>query len=138
MRPTQPTQHDRDMASNQRKLRDGGSRPSQGGDNRPSSLPARRTWLTFLIILGVNYLLMRLLFPSPDEPITIPCANFKEQVRSGNVQAIYSKGSRSTRVAAASADGGFSALPGCEAQRTTCAYLGREPGNDVRGDHRPP
>ena len=55
-------------------------------------MPTRRTWLTFLAILAVNYLAMRVLFPGPDEPITIPYTNFKEQVGSGNVQAIYSKG----------------------------------------------
>ncbi len=62
------------------------------GRDQPSSMPTRRTWLTFLVILAVNYLVMRLLFPSPDEPITIPYTTFKEQVGGGNVQAIYSKG----------------------------------------------
>jgi len=55
-------------------------------------MPTRRTWLTFLVILAINYLLMRALFPSPAEAITIPYTTFKEQVGSGNVQAIYSKG----------------------------------------------
>jgi cell division protease FtsH len=91
-RPTQPMQRDRDTAPNRRVPRDAGGRPSQAGDDRPSSMPTRRTWLTFLAILAVNYLAMRLLFPGPDEPITIPYTNFKEQVGSGNVQAIYSKG----------------------------------------------
>jgi len=49
-------------------------------------------WLTFLIILGLNYVLMRVLFPSPDAAITIPYTAFREQVADGNVESIYSKG----------------------------------------------
>src|SRR4051812_25490714 len=92
MRPTQPTQRDRDSAPNRRVPWDARGRSFQGGDDQPSTMPTRRTWLTFLVILGVNYLVMRLLFPGPDDPITIPYTNFKEQVGSGNVQVIYSKG----------------------------------------------
>lgn len=55
-------------------------------------MPARRTWLTFVVIIGLNYLLMRWLFPSPDEAITVPYTAFKEQVAAGNVESIYSKG----------------------------------------------
>jgi cell division protease FtsH len=55
-------------------------------------LPPRRTWLTFLIILALKYLLVRTLFPSPDAPITVPYTAFKEQVASGNVKSAYSKG----------------------------------------------
>ena len=92
MRPTQPTQRDRDTAPNRRVSRDAGGRSFQGGEDQPSTMPTRRTWLTFLVILGVNFLVMRLLFPGPDEPITIPYTNFKEQVGSGNVEVIYNKG----------------------------------------------
>jgi cell division protease FtsH len=49
-------------------------------------------WLTFLVLLGLNYVLMRWLVPSPDAAITIPYTAFKEQVAKGNVQAIYSQG----------------------------------------------
>jgi cell division protease FtsH len=55
-------------------------------------MPPRSAWLTFLAILGVNYLLMRLMFPAPDEAITVPYTVFKQQAASGNVEAIYSKG----------------------------------------------
>ena len=56
------------------------------------SLPPRRSWLIFLVILVVNYLLMRYLFPGPGEPVTVPYTVFKEQVAKGNVASIYSRG----------------------------------------------
>jgi len=55
-------------------------------------MPPRRTWLTFLAILAVNYLVMRPLFPGPDEAITVPYTAFKEEVAKGNVEQIYSRG----------------------------------------------
>lgn len=66
----------------------GGGEPTPN----PSNLPTRRTWLTFLAIIALNYLVMRWLVPGPDEAITIPYTAFKEQVGAGNVEAIYSKG----------------------------------------------
>jgi cell division protease FtsH len=56
------------------------------------AMPPRRTWLTFLIILLINYILVRALFPDGDAAVTIPYTAFKEQVAAGNVEAIYSKG----------------------------------------------
>jgi cell division protease FtsH len=53
---------------------------------------SRRTWLTFLLVLLANYLLVRILFPAPDEAITVPYTFFKEQVVKGNVESIYSRG----------------------------------------------
>jgi len=90
-RPTQSMQRDRETAPRRRISAGTGASPPQDS-NRPSSMPTRRTWLTFLVILAINYLAMRALFPSPDEAITIPYTTFKEQVGGGNVQAIYSKG----------------------------------------------
>jgi cell division protease FtsH len=58
-------------------------------------MPPRRTWLTFLIILGVNFLLMRLLFPPPT-PGRVPYTLFKQEVEQGNVDRIYSRGERIT------------------------------------------
>jgi cell division protease FtsH len=49
-------------------------------------------WLTFLIILIINYAVARLLFGNSDAPVTIPYTAFKEQAASGNVESIYSKG----------------------------------------------
>ena len=57
----------------------------------PAMLP-RRTWLWFLGMLAVNYLLVRLLFPSPSAPVTVPYTLFKEEVVKANVKAIYSQG----------------------------------------------
>jgi cell division protease FtsH len=64
--------------------------PPPGGAAQPNM--SRRTWLTFLLVLLANYLLVRLLFPSPDEAITIPYTFFKEQVVKENVESIYSRG----------------------------------------------
>jgi cell division protease FtsH len=55
-------------------------------------MPPRRTWLTFLVVIALNYLLMRWLLPSPDAAITVPYTAFKQEVAKGNVEAIYSKG----------------------------------------------
>jgi cell division protease FtsH len=69
-------------------------------DNRPgtpkpfgqANMPPRKAWLTFAIILLVNYLLMSLLFPSPDASVTIPYTTFKDEAAKGNVKSIYSMG----------------------------------------------
>jgi cell division protease FtsH len=55
-------------------------------------MPPRRAWLWFLLVLLANYLLVRLLMPSPGEPITVPYTLFKEEVKKGNVKAIFSRG----------------------------------------------
>ena len=55
-------------------------------------MPPRRTWLTFLIVLLANYMLVRYLFPGPDAPIIVPYTAFKEEVAKGNVESIYAKG----------------------------------------------
>jgi cell division protease FtsH len=55
-------------------------------------MPPRRTWLWFVLILLANYMLMRLLMPSPEGPVTVPYTFFKEEIRKGNVKAIFSRG----------------------------------------------
>ena len=57
--------------------------------------PGRRLWLTFLFILAANFLLVRVLFPV-SEATTVPYTLFRQQVVEGNVEAIYSRGSRIT------------------------------------------
>src|SRR3712207_8726165 len=42
--------------------------------------------------LLANFLLVRFLFPGPDLPVEVPYTFFKEEVRAGNVEAIYSQG----------------------------------------------
>jgi cell division protease FtsH len=70
--------------------------PTDGtrGDEKadpPATIPPGRTWLAFLFILLANYLLMRILFPSPEAPV-VPYTLFKEEVGKGNVEAVYSRG----------------------------------------------
>ncbi len=55
-------------------------------------MPPRRTWIWFLALLVVNYFIVRLFLPGPEEPTTVPYTFFKNQVGSGNVGAIYSEG----------------------------------------------
>src|SRR5215207_3805591 len=61
-----------------------------GGQSR--TMPPARSWLWFALILLANFLLVRFLFPGPEAPVEIPYTFFKEEVRSGNVEAIYSQG----------------------------------------------
>jgi cell division protease FtsH len=55
-------------------------------------MPPRRSWLWFALILLANFLLVRFLFPGPEAPVEVPYTFFKEEVRAGNVEAIYSQG----------------------------------------------
>src|SRR5215207_9469899 len=62
------------------------------GPEGQSTMPPRRTWLWFALILLANFLLVRFLLPGPEAPVEVPYTFFKEQVSSGNVESIYSKG----------------------------------------------
>ncbi len=66
----------------------GGNRPVEGAEQ--SKLPPGRTWLWFLLILVVNYVLMRALSPGAAAPV--PYTLFKKQVEKENVEAIHSRG----------------------------------------------
>ena len=55
------------------------------------NMPPRQTWIWFIVILIINFLIMKLMIPSPDEPITIPYTLFKEEVGKKNVQSIYTR-----------------------------------------------
>jgi cell division protease FtsH len=57
-----------------------------------SKMPPRKAWLWFVLVLLVNFLLVRLLIPSPKAPVAVPYTLFKEEVRKRNVEAIYSRG----------------------------------------------
>src|ERR687889_759978 len=65
-------------------------RPS--GSERQSTMPPRRSWLWFALILLANFLLVRFLVPGPEAPVEVPYTFFKEEVRAGNVEEIYSQG----------------------------------------------
>ena len=66
-----------------------------GTEPQPPPTPGRRAWLTFLLILALNFMLVRVLFPGSDSE-TVPYTLFKQQVEGGNVEAIYSRGTRIT------------------------------------------
>jgi cell division protease FtsH len=78
----------------------GRTRRGEPGDTRPGSpqrtgsanMPPGRSWLWFAVALLVNFLLVRLLFPGPEGPVTVPYTLFKEQVGKGNVHMIHSQG----------------------------------------------
>jgi cell division protease FtsH len=70
---------------------DGPGRAS-GPERQGSTMPSRRTWLWFALLLVANFFVVQLLFPGPQQPIEVPYTFFKEQVSSGNVESIYSKG----------------------------------------------
>jgi cell division protease FtsH len=53
-------------------------------------------WLSFLIILVANILLVRFLFPNPDEAVKVPYTLFKAEVAKRNVERIYSRGASLT------------------------------------------
>src|ERR671917_2087647 len=76
--------------------RSSGNPPDEGrrasGPETQSTMPPRRSWLWFALILLANFLLVRLLFPGPEAPIEVPYTFFKEEVWAGNVEAIYSQG----------------------------------------------
>jgi cell division protease FtsH len=70
-------------------------RPATDEQNRETkapTMPPRKVWLTFLVILTINYFVMRLLFPLQGEVVTVPYTAFKEEAAKGNVESIYSKG----------------------------------------------
>src|ERR687894_2501487 len=80
----------------ERAPRSSGSPPDEprraSGPERQSTMPPRRTWLWFALILLANFLLVRFLFPGPEAPVEVPYTFFKEEVRAGNVEAIYTQG----------------------------------------------
>jgi len=91
------------MSSTGQQTRRGDSGPAsrlQSPNNKPRDpksaeqwkMPPGRTWLWFVGILLANYLLMRLLIPSPEAPVTVPYTLFKEEIGKGNVESIYSQG----------------------------------------------
>src|SRR5262245_2952422 len=59
---------------------------------RPQPAMPRRTWIWFLLVVAVNYMLMRFLVPSPTAPVAVPYTLFKEEVAKGNVKKIFSQG----------------------------------------------
>ena len=68
------------------------TRPGAAKGPAPAKMPPRKMWLWFLLVLVANFLLVRLMAPGAEAPVTVPYTLFKEEVRKGNVQSIYSRG----------------------------------------------
>jgi cell division protease FtsH len=58
----------------------------------PATLPPRKYWPWFFLVLLINYLLVSYLFPQPNAPVTVPYTVFREEAAKSNVSAIYSRG----------------------------------------------
>ncbi|MBD0356986.1 MAG: ATP-dependent zinc metalloprotease FtsH, partial [Rubrobacter sp.] len=71
--------------------RPGEQRHAPGPGGR-AGMPSARTWLWFALILLANFLIVRLLFPSPEASVEVPYTVFKEEVRAGNVESVFSQG----------------------------------------------
>src|SRR5262245_47444908 len=72
------------------------SKPGAVKSSGQAKMPPRKTWLWFVLILLANFLLMRLLLPSPKAPTTVPYTLFREEVKKHNVEAIYTRGENLT------------------------------------------
>ncbi len=70
--------------------------PDREGASGTGGRMTGRTWLGLFLVLLLNYLIVRWLIPQPGAPVTVPYTLFKEQVASGNVGEIYSRGERIT------------------------------------------
>jgi cell division protease FtsH len=68
-----------------------GKRPEDQQDFG-AMLRSPRFWVMLLVMLALNWLLVPLLFPEPQDRITVPYTFFKQQVAAGNVAEITSRG----------------------------------------------
>ena len=68
------------------------SGPGASKGTGPATMPPRRTWLWFVLILLVNFLLVRFLMPGAEAPAIVPYTLFRDEVGKGNVHAIHSQG----------------------------------------------
>ena len=68
------------------------------GNETPASppMPPRRAWLSFLLILFVNFMLVRFFFPGDGDATKVPYTLFREEVGRRNVAQIYSRGASIT------------------------------------------
>jgi cell division protease FtsH len=66
--------------------------PGTAGQKGQPKMPPRKAWTWFALVLLANYLLVNLLLPNPDAPVTVPYTLFKEEVEKRNVEAIHTRG----------------------------------------------
>jgi len=57
----------------------------------PQKLQPRPSWLMILILLAANWILMKMLMPTPTY-LNIPYTVFKQQAQAGNVESVTSEG----------------------------------------------
>jgi cell division protease FtsH len=57
-----------------------------------TTLRSPRFWVTLVILLAINWLLVPLLLPEPQDRVSVPYTFFKQQVAAGNVREITSRG----------------------------------------------
>jgi cell division protease FtsH len=88
----QPTRRNNEDFMPTRHLQPADSGPRARKSTEKAKVPPGRTWLWFVLILLANFLLGRLLLPTPEAPVTVPYTLFKQEVGKSNVAAIYSQG----------------------------------------------
>ncbi|TMA42058.1 MAG: cell division protein FtsH, partial [Deltaproteobacteria bacterium] len=69
----------------------GGTPAKRPEDGRQRRIRPQPWWLTFLVVMALNWALMRVLAPEPSY-VNIPYTLFKEQVQAGNVDEVTSQG----------------------------------------------
>src|SRR5687767_12299077 len=57
-----------------------------------TTMRSPRFWVTLLVLLVINWLLVPLLFPEPQDRVTVPYTFFKQQLESGNLSKLTSRG----------------------------------------------
>lgn len=73
-----------------RRLQPADSGSGSRKNTEQANVPPGKTWLWFVFILVANFLLGRLLIPTPEAPITVPYTLFKQEVgkkRRGDLQS---------------------------------------------------
>jgi cell division protease FtsH len=104
----------------------GATATSGGSSDQPDMRGMMRGpsfWITLLILLALNWLLVPLFFPQPQDRVTVPYTFFKQQVVAGNVSKITSRGEDiQGEFKQAVADPGAAAQPAPPAGQTPQTY----------------
>ncbi len=81
------------MAENKQEHRPGTTPGKPPGKSAPPKLP-RAVWFWFIVILALNFGLVRGLFGSGEPVVNVPYTLFKSEVERGNVKAVYGRGEK--------------------------------------------